>query len=208
MQIHEKHSAWLRWNHWLNFPILTVMVWSGVLIYWSNDVYPFFFPAWFYSFFHIKQRLAEGMAIHFTIAWLFAINSVAFLIYLFGSGHWRELFPDRQTARDLWPTILRDLGFRAREVAPEKFNAAQKFTYTGVIGLGFVEFLTGFAIYKPVQLRWLTFLFGGYDAARAIHFIVMVFFVAFFFLHILQVARAGWNAFRAMIVGFEVSNDK
>jgi thiosulfate reductase cytochrome b subunit len=71
-----------------------------------------------------------------------------------------------------------------------------------VMGLGSV--LTGLAIYKPVQIQWLTNLCGGYEAARAEHFILTVGYVLFFLIHIIQVILAGWNNFRAMVAGFEI----
>jgi hypothetical protein len=37
--VEKKHSLAVRWNHWINFPILGVMIWSGLLIYWANRVY-------------------------------------------------------------------------------------------------------------------------------------------------------------------------
>jgi thiosulfate reductase cytochrome b subunit len=208
MKVIEKHSLLLRIVHWLNFPVLALMIWSGILIYWANDVYPGFFPAWFYETFHIDHKLAEGMAIHFTLAWIFIFNSLVYLTYIVTSRHWRELFPNRQALRDLKPTVLHDLGLRKQAPPHGKFNAAQRVAYTGVIFLGLIEILTGFSIYKPVQLSWLTNLFGGYESARLIHFIVMVSFILFFVLHITQVLRAGWNNFRAMIAGFEVKKDE
>ena len=44
--------------------------------------------------------------------------------------------------------------------------------------------LTGFAIYKPVQLAWLTALFGGYELARYWHFLAVWIFVGFTLLHV------------------------
>ncbi|RZK29939.1 MAG: thiosulfate reductase, partial [Hymenobacter sp.] len=38
-QIREKHSLAMRWFHWLNFPLLAIMIWSGLLIYWANSIY-------------------------------------------------------------------------------------------------------------------------------------------------------------------------
>ena len=38
-KIVEKHPLAIRWFHWVNFPVLTLMIWSGLLIYWANDVY-------------------------------------------------------------------------------------------------------------------------------------------------------------------------
>jgi hypothetical protein len=64
--------------------------------------------------------------------------------------------------------------------------------------------ITGLAIYKPVQLGWLTWLLGGYEAARVEHFVLTLGYVLFFVVHISQVIRAGWNNFRAMVTGYEV----
>lgn len=38
-RLQEKHSLAIRWLHWINFPLLALMIWSGALIYWANDVY-------------------------------------------------------------------------------------------------------------------------------------------------------------------------
>ena len=31
-----KHPLAIRWMHWINFPVLFVMIWSGLLIYWNG----------------------------------------------------------------------------------------------------------------------------------------------------------------------------
>ncbi|MCC6451684.1 MAG: thiosulfate reductase, partial [Acidobacteria bacterium] len=38
-RVEEKHRAPIRWMHWINFPLLAMMMWSGLLIYWANPVY-------------------------------------------------------------------------------------------------------------------------------------------------------------------------
>src|SRR3954453_16638935 len=100
MRVIEKHPLWLRWVHWLNAPVLAGMVWSGILIYWANDVYRPFFPERFYSALSLDHRLPEGMAVHFTLAWVFVLNGVAYLAFLFSRGHFKELFPDRRAWKD------------------------------------------------------------------------------------------------------------
>ena len=70
--------------------------------------------------------------------------------------------------------------------------------------MGFFMILTGLAIYKPAQLYWLCAGLGGYEWARAEHFIITALFVLFFVVHIAQVIIAGWNNFRGMVTGFEV----
>jgi thiosulfate reductase cytochrome b subunit len=70
--------------------------------------------------------------------------------------------------------------------------------------MGLLMLLTGLAIYKPAQLYWLCAMLGGYEWARAEHFIITILFVLFFAVHIIQVILAGWNNFRGMVTGFEV----
>lgn len=206
MRVIEKHALWLRLVHWFNAPILSLMIWSGVLIYWANDIYPGFFPAWFYDFFKVDHRLAEGLAIHFTIAWFFIFNGLIYLLLFFWRGHWKEILPDQETFRQLIPTILHDLGVRKKVPPQGKFNAAQKVAYTTLIFLAAIEVLSGFAIYKPVQLSWLKNIFGGYENARLIHFIAMLSICAFIFVHLIQVIRAGWHQFQSIVTGFEVKD--
>lgn len=212
-KIRHKHPLAIRWFHWLNFPILLAMLWSGLLIYWANDVYTLgwgdrtvlkFFPQNFYDALNVPYRLAEGMNLHFFFMWLFAVNGILYVLYLLVSGEWRSIIPGKSTFREAGRIILNSFLFRKSISGNQKFNAAQKIAYTGVILLGFIMLLNGLAIYKPVQLNWLCAVFGGYENARAIHFIITWLFVLFFFVHIVQVALHGWNRFRAMITGFEV----
>ncbi len=212
-RLEAKHPRAIRWMHWVNFPLLTIMIWSGLLIYWANDVYEIriggatlfhFFPDWFYRTLGLDRRLATGMAYHFAFMWFFAINGLCFVLYTFLSGEWRHLLPNRHTPREAWQVLLHDLGIRKGSLPLAKFNGAQRFAYSGVILMGAGSLVTGLAIYKPTQLAWLTQLLGGYMWARAEHFTLTIGYVLFFVIHILQVIRAGWNNFRAMVTGYEM----
>jgi thiosulfate reductase cytochrome b subunit len=68
--------------------------------------------------------------------------------------------------------------------------------------------VTGLAIYKPAQLSWLASLLGGYQVARWEHFLLMMGLVGFFFMHIAQVIRAGWDNFRSMVAGYSLHKDR
>ena len=60
--------------------------------------------------------------------------------------------------------------------------------------------VTGFAIWKPVQLCWLVAFLGGFQGARLIHFIGMGVIVGFLLVHVvlsLLVPRTLW----AMLAG-------
>jgi thiosulfate reductase cytochrome b subunit len=47
--------------------------------------------------------------------------------------------------------------------------------------------LIGLSIWKPLQLAWLSGLFGGYPLARNIHLAMMFCIIAFLAVHLLLV---------------------
>src|SRR6266536_3261263 len=71
-----------------------------------------------------------------------------------------------------------------------------------VLGIltGVVIVLSALAIWKPVQLQELTALFGGYDAARYVHFFAMAAIVGFLVVHIVMSFLVP-KSLRAMITG-------
>jgi thiosulfate reductase cytochrome b subunit len=209
----RKHPLAIRWFHWLNFPILACMIWSGLLIYWANDVYKIslgsktlirFFPERFYKALNIPYHLAEGMSWHFAFMWLFFINGLLYISFTIFSGQWRYLLPNRHSFKEAWQVLLHDLHIKKYEPPQIKYNAAQRIAYTLIIIMGIGSVITGLAIYKPVQFSGFTWLCGGYEAARAEHFILTIGYVLFFLIHITQVIKTGWNNFQAMVTGFEV----
>ena len=209
----EKHKLATRWLHWINFPALTVMIFSGLLIYWAYDPYRIgagditlfhFFPARFYEMTGVGQKLAIGMALHFAMAWIFALNGIAYVIYTLVSGEWRELLPEKKSFGEALQVAKHDMGFKVPLPPQGRYNAAQRITYTAIIAMGGLSLLSGLAIYKPVQLGWLTAALGGYEWARWEHFWLMMGYVGFFGIHIAQVFRAGWANFRSMVAGFDL----
>ncbi|MEO8110405.1 MAG: cytochrome b/b6 domain-containing protein [Ginsengibacter sp.] len=212
-KVQKKHPLAIRWFHWINFPVLAIMVWSGLLIYWANDAYRVgwgnttiikFFPDSFFKALNVPFRLAEGMSLHFVFMWLFAINGFIYILYLIFSGEWRLIVPDRKSFKESWLVVLHDLHIRKTVPPQKKYNAAQRIAYTGIIFMGLGSLLTGLAIYKPVQFHLLTAMLGGYEWARAEHFILTILFTLFFLVHVIQVVLAGWNNFRSMVTGLDV----
>ena len=109
IRLEPKHPRPIRWMHWFNVPLLFGMIWSGLLIYWANDVFRIgignwtlvrLFPDWFYDWLRLDHRLAEGMSWHFAIMWLLAINGICYVSYTFISGEWRHLVPNRNSFRE------------------------------------------------------------------------------------------------------------
>ena len=207
----------MRWFHWVNFPVLTVMIWSGMIIYWASDTYKIeigkktyfhFFPDGFYKFFHLSGRLAEGMQFHFLFMWVFALNGVAYVFYTLISGEWRSIVPHKKSFKEALLVTLYDFHIIKKAPPQGKYNAAQRIAYTSIIIMGVGSLITGLAIYKPVQLYWLCYICGGYHFARIIHFTLTIGFCLFFVVHIVQVILAGWQNFSSVVTGFEVMKEK
>jgi thiosulfate reductase cytochrome b subunit len=220
--LEKKHPLAIRWMHWVNFPVLFTMIWSGLLIYWndSDNAYQHphavyrvgvgsltlvrMFPPWFWKAINAPYRVTEGLGYHFFFMWIFAINGILYVAYLLISGEWRVLVPERRSFRDAIQVTLVDLHLRKGLPPQKKYNGAQRIAYSAVILMGLGSLVTGLSIYKPTQVHWITSLLGGYEMARWEHFWLTMGFCAFFVVHVVQVVLAGWNNFRAMVSGYEI----
>src|SRR5204862_956 len=103
--------------------------------------------------------------------WLLVINFLVFVGYGLLSGRFRRrLLPIRPA--DLLQDFLNALRFKLPHDIGV-YNAVQKLLYVGVLALIALTILSGFAIWKPVQFQELTWLLGGFQSARVIHFLGM-----------------------------------
>jgi thiosulfate reductase cytochrome b subunit len=222
IRLERKHPLAIRWMHWINFPVLFIMILSGIRIYWNDSdnahlhphaVYRIglgsftllrIFPDPVWKALNIPWHVTQGMGDHFFFMWIFAINGIAYAAFLLISGEWRFLLPQKQSFRDGLQVLLVSLRLRKGRPPQRKYNAAQRIAYTTVILMGFGSLLTGMAIYKPTQAHYLTTFLGGYEWARWEHFWLTMGFCLFFLVHVAQVVFAGWNSFRSMVSGFEI----
>ena len=222
IRLELKHPRAIRWMHWINFPVLFTMIWSGLLIYWGDSdtgyqhphrVYRIgigsftlfrFFPEWVYKLLNAPYRITNGLGYHFFFMWIFALNGLVYVLYLAFSGEWRFLLPTMKSWQEAIQVTLYDLHLTKVHPPIRKFNSAQKIAYTTIIVMGFGSLVTGLAIYKPTQAHSLTSLLGGYEMARWEHFLLTIGFMAFFLLHVGQVVKTGWNNFRGMVTGYEI----
>ncbi len=222
IRLERKHPLAIRWMHWVNFPVLFTMIWSGLLIYWndSDNAYQHphavyrvgvgsltlarLFPPWFWKAINAPYRVTEGLGYHFFFMWLFAINGILYVTYLLISGEWRLLVPERRSIKDAIQVTLVDLHLRKGLPPQKKYNGAQRIAYSAVILMGLGSLVTGLSIYKPTQVHWVTTLLGGYEMARWEHFWLTMGFCSFFVVHVVQVVLAGWNNFRSMVSGYEI----
>jgi thiosulfate reductase cytochrome b subunit len=206
----KRHHGLVRIAHWVNAVVLLGMIASGLQIYMAfrhfgprGAPYPNFFddaslPRWA----RLGGWLAGGLNWHFALAWPFVITGLIYLGFLVWTGEWRALLFRPKDIRPAVEMQLYYLRLRPDHPAQGKHNALQKAAYSFIILLGALSALTGFAIYKPVQLAWLTELFGGYELARYWHFWAVWIFVGFTLLHVALVFLADPASLRAMITGW------
>jgi thiosulfate reductase cytochrome b subunit len=188
--------AWVRVMHWINAIAIILMIMSGLQIYNAS---PLFKSLTFSKTITIGDWLGGALLWHFAAMWLLMINGLAYLIMGFATGRFaRKLLPI--SPRGVISDAIAALTFKLSHGDLSKYNQVQKLLYTGIIAVGIVIVLSGLSIWKPVQLQYLTALFGGYDIARYVHFVCMASIVIFLAIHVL-LALLVPKSLRAMIIG-------
>lgn len=208
----KRHHGIVRLTHWLTAVLLLGMITSGLQIYGAfrhfgirgepylvpNPFDGYVFPEWA----RLGGWLAGGLNWHFALAWPFVLTGLVYLAFLVASGEWRSLLFRPRDVPAAWRMQLYYLRLRKEHPPQGKHNALQKLAYTGVVVLGALSALTGFAIYKPVQLWWLVATFGGFELARYWHFLAVWAFVAFVLVHVVMVFLVDPASLRAMLTGW------
>ncbi len=190
------HPRWVRVTHWVNALAMFMMIGSGWQIY---DASPLFSFIYFPRHLALGEWLAGALLWHFAAMWLLILNGIAYITLGIATGRFRrKLFPIRfgEVIRDLRAALRGRLEHDDLAV----YNAVQRLLYLGVILAGIVIVLSGLSIWKPVQLKWLTALFGGYDTARYVHFFAMAAIVGFLTVHVV-LSLIVPKSLRAMIFG-------
>jgi thiosulfate reductase cytochrome b subunit len=189
------HPLWVRVTHWINAIAILVMIGSGWQIYDASPLFPFTFPRGI----ALGNWLAGALLWHFAAMWLLVINGIVYVTLGLVTGRFRRkltpIYPS-QVIADLKAALT----FKLAHDDLSRYNAVQKVLYTGIILTGFVIVLSGLSIWKPVQFQELTALFGGYDAARYVHFFAMSAIVGFLVVH-LALALIVPKSLRAMVTG-------
>ncbi len=187
------HPVSVRIMHWVNAAAMIIMIGSGWRIYMDEPIFGWIsFPGWISLGGEVGRSLelrgnpgASGaLQWHFLGMWLLVVNGAAYLAYGFATGRFR---------RRLWPIrprdVLREVGealhFRLSHSDITVYNSVQRLLYAGVMLAAVMQVLTGLAIWKPMQLAWLTAGFGGFQSARLLHFLGMSAIVGFLVVHVL-----------------------
>ena len=187
--------AWVRALHWTNAFAMVLMIMSGWQIYNASPLFDFRFS----SSITLGGWLGGALLWHFAAMWLLMVNGLIYLTVGLATGRFRKkLLPI--TPEGVISDTKAALTGKLSHDDLTKYNQVQKLLYAGVIVIGILIVLSGLAIWKPVQLQYLTALFGGYNAARYVHFFCMAGIVAFMVVHV-ALALLVPKSLRAMIIG-------
>ena len=187
--------AWVRIMHWINAVAILLMITSGWQVYNASPLFKFSFP----GAITLGGWLGGALLWHFAAMWLLMVNGLLYLTFGLATGRFRrKLLPI--TPSGVIADTKAALTFKLSHDDLTKYNNVQKLLYAGIIVVGIVIVLSGLSIWKPVQLQYLTALFGGYDIARYVHFFCMAAIVAFVVVHV-TLALLVPKSLRAMIIG-------
>jgi thiosulfate reductase cytochrome b subunit len=205
-----RHHLIVRVTHWVNALALLIMIGSGLRIF---NAYPAFarkgesfccypfegheIPAWL----TFGGWLAGARHWHFAAMWLLVVNGLVYLGFIYLHGEWRDLVPRQGALRDSWEMMRFYLALRPQHPRQGKHNALQRTAYFLMPVMGAAAVVSGLAIWKPVQLAFLTHLLGGYVWARYWHFLAMLALIALTFGHVFMVFAVDPYSLRSIVTG-------
>jgi Ni/Fe-hydrogenase b-type cytochrome subunit len=205
MSTRVEHPAIVRLSHWAFALALVVLIGSGLEVFaafpsFGEKLPPsdLFVPP---SMVRIGGWLGGALQWHFTFAWLLTAVMAVYFTYQIISGHGRQVLFARRDLRGVWPMARHYFLFGPKPDVTETYNPLQKLAYSIALLLIVVSLVTGFALYKPVQLSWLVYGLGGFRLTRLWHFAAMCGLLAFIPGHLVMVALHGWRNFASMWTG-------
>ncbi len=200
-----EHPAVVRLSHWLSALAIVILIGSGLQIFAAfpsfGEKIPqedlFNPPPWM----TIGGWLAGALRWHFTFAWVLAVSGGVYVIYQLISGNYRQVLFVPRDVSGVWPMTRHYFLFGPKPAQTSTYNPLQKLAYTTALALGFVLIVTGFSLYKPVQLSPIVRMLGGVRLVRVWHFAAMCGLLAFIPGHLVMVALHGWKNFSGMWTG-------
>ncbi|WP_457974281.1 cytochrome b/b6 domain-containing protein [Arthrobacter sp. D1-17] len=189
--------AWLGWQHFLNAFLLLLIIRTGWQVrtttrpggYWTRNNKGL-----------IKTKtpptkISLELWFHLTLDALWVLNGLVFAVLIFATGQWMRIVP---TSWDVFPNALSAaLQYASLNWPTENgwvnYNALQLLAYFATVFIaGPLSFITGLRMSAawPKKASALNRAFP-IEAARAIHFPVMIYFVAFIVVHVFLVLATG-----------------
>ncbi|HEY4615540.1 MAG TPA: cytochrome b/b6 domain-containing protein [Citricoccus sp.] len=190
--------GWLGWQHFLNMFFIVLIIRTGLQVrterkppgYWTARKDSFFSPAG-----NTPKKVSLTQWLHQSLDVLWVMNGVIFVVLLFATGHWARIVP---TSWDVFPNMLSGaIQYASLDWPTENgwvhYNALQMVAYFLTVFVAApLAIVSGIRIstWWPERAERLTKLYPV-QWARAVHFPVMVYFVAFTIVHVFLVFFTG-----------------
>ena len=145
-----------------------------------------------------RHTVGVARSWHFINVYGFVLTGVFFVIGLFTTEQWRRLVP---TSPDIFVQAWNIFVYYANlHLPPEPngfygYNALQQLSYFATIFImAPLSILTGMAMSPALVNRFPIYaqLFGGRQAARSIHFLLLIGFIGFTIVHVTLVGLTGF----------------
>lgn len=189
------HPWWLRFIHWANAAAVVVLILSGWRIYNATG----FMGFKFHNDLTLGGWLGGAIQWHFAAMWVLFASVALYLVMSFATRRWsRQYFPLtlKNLVDDVKQFVRGKLGHKDISV----YNAIQKAAYLFAMIDLIVLIISGFVLWKPVQLSWLGVLVGGYEGARRVHFFAMAGICVFIVVHVVMAVLVP-KTIKAMVWG-------
>ncbi len=182
--------AWLAWSHFFNVFLMVLIIRSGLQI--RGERRP---PAYFTARSGKGGKISLTIWFHQALDLLWVINGAVFFVLLFATGQWMRIVP---TSWEVFPNALsagiQYLSFNwPTENGWVHYNGLQELAYFVTVFIAApLAIITGLRMSSiwPKNNQKLNSLYPA-EIARAVHFPVMLYFVAFIFMHVLLVFLTG-----------------
>jgi methionine sulfoxide reductase catalytic subunit len=174
---------------------------------WTSTDEEISLPSWLALPGH--KNLGMGRHWHFLCDGGWLLTGIVYYTLLFATGEWHRLVPQSWSiVPGAWHSLVEYASFHLVET-PGAYNPLQQLSYFAIVFIiAPITIATGVAMSPSITGRfpWYLKIFGGRQAARSIHFLCMLAFTAFIFMHVLMVVLHGFGRELALIVLGQTSN--
>jgi thiosulfate reductase cytochrome b subunit len=182
--------AWLGWQHFLNAFFLVLIVRSGLQVRHEKRPSAFWSPRR-----NPKRKISLTLWFHQALDVLWIANGILFVVLLFATGQWMRIVP---TSWEVFPNaVSAALQYASLQWPTENgwvaYNALQQMAYFTIVFVAAPLAIVSGVRMSGVWPRYAERLNRAYPIAwaRAVHYPVMLFFVAFTVVHVGLVLATG-----------------
>lgn len=190
VEVEPGFAPWANWAHFFNMFLMVLIIRSGLRVRSEKRPTVFWTPRG-----NSKGKISLTLWFHQALDLLWIINGVVFVVLLVTTGHWARIVP---TSWEVFPNALSaGLQYVSFDWPTDNgwvnYNSLQQLAYFATVFIAApLAIVTGFRMSGlwPKNAEKLSKAYPV-EWARALHFPVMLYFVAFIIVHVALVFLTG-----------------